>query len=379
MDTLSKKLHYLPLQRSFEVTRGHQPSFANNFWSKRDRDVELVSVRLSWPGESSDMQYDPFRSSRDLGLTRPEVKLWPWPLKVILYMVRRALTRQTRWYQIRCSIFKIKDFIVEKPFWKIWEFWPLETPILTWAKKWPKWFRNDFSRAFERCLSFFSTATRSRDHGGGGVQTPPPPPSRRWKIQRPNRARVNSSNPKNNPNIPRILAQIPVSQCQPLKPKILGQIPRNGTMVGINIIVGVFSFRVFRHFPSNLFSYNINCSRVQKLDLLIGSADIQFASVAVSAIGKNRILLSGWGATEARPTQRGAVSFSIGDICVFQMQFWLLKNFPPIWRFFEKISIFYLKVSRFGKNLNFQIPRYQFSFAMLFYVCGPNLVFVSCK
>ena len=119
------------------------------------------------------MQYDPFRSSCDLGLTWPEVKLWPWPFKVILYMVRRALTRQTRWYQIRCSIFKIEDVIVEKPFWKILEFWPLETPILTWAKKWPKWFRNEFSRAFERCLSFFSTATRSRDHGGG-VQTPPP-------------------------------------------------------------------------------------------------------------------------------------------------------------------------------------------------------------
>ena len=113
-----KKMHHLPLQRSFEVTRGHQPSFANNFWSKRDRDVGLVSVRSSWPGESTDMQYDPFRSSRDLGLTWPEVKLWPWPFKVILYMVRRALTRQTRWYQIRCSIFKIKDFIVEKPFWK---------------------------------------------------------------------------------------------------------------------------------------------------------------------------------------------------------------------------------------------------------------------
>ena len=194
VDTSSKKLLYLPLQRSFEVTRGHQPSFANNFWSKTDRDVELVSIRLSWPGKSSDMQYDPFRSSRDLGLTRPEVKLWPWPLKVILYMVRRALTRQTRWYQIRRSIFKIKDFIVEKPFWKILEFWPLETPILTWAKKWPKWFRNDFSRAFERCLSFFSTATRSRDHGGGGVQTPP---SRRWEIQRPSRARVNTMSPSN--------------------------------------------------------------------------------------------------------------------------------------------------------------------------------------
>ena len=118
------------------------------------------------------MQYDPFRSSRDLGLTWPEVKLWPWPFKVIVYMVRRALTRQTRWYQNRCSTFKNKDFIVEKPFWKILEFWPLETSILSWAKKWPKWFRNDFSQAFERCLLFFSTATRSRDHGGG-VQTPP--------------------------------------------------------------------------------------------------------------------------------------------------------------------------------------------------------------
>ena len=50
----------------------------------------------------------------------------------------------------------------------ILEFWPLETPILTWGKKWPKWFRNDFPLAFERCLSFFSMATRSRDHGGGG-------------------------------------------------------------------------------------------------------------------------------------------------------------------------------------------------------------------
>ena len=189
MDNSRKNLHCLPLERSFEVTRGHQPSFANNFWSKRDRDLGLVSVRLSWPGKSNDMQYDPFRSSRDLGLTWPEVKLWPWPFKVNLYMVRRALTRQTRWYQTRCSTFNINDFIVEKPFWKSLEFWPLVTSILTWAKKWPKWFRNDFSRAFERCLLFFSTATRSRDHGGGGVQTPPPP-SRRWKIQRPSRARA---------------------------------------------------------------------------------------------------------------------------------------------------------------------------------------------
>ena len=189
VDNSRKNLHCLPLERSFEVTRGHQPSFANNFWSKRDRDVGLVAVRSSWPGESNDMQYDPFRSSRDLGLTWPEVKLWPWPFKVILYMVRRALTRQTRWCQIRYSTFKINDFIVEKPFWKILEFWPLVTSILTWAKKWPKWFRNDFSRPFERCLSFFSAATRSRDHGGG-VQTPPPTAGG-GKSQRPSRARVN--------------------------------------------------------------------------------------------------------------------------------------------------------------------------------------------
>ena len=150
-----------------------------------------MSVRSSWPGESTDRQYDPFRSSLDLGLTWPEVKLWPWPLKVISYMVRRALTRQTRWYQIRCSIFKIKDFIVEKPFWKILEFWPLETTIYLSQKMTEmisKWFFASF-----RTLPFvFLYGNQEpRSWGGGGVQTPPPPPSRRWEIQRPSRARVN--------------------------------------------------------------------------------------------------------------------------------------------------------------------------------------------
>ena len=56
VDNSSKNLHCLPLEKSFEVTRGHQPSFANNIWSKKDRDVRMVSVRLSWPGESNDMQ-----------------------------------------------------------------------------------------------------------------------------------------------------------------------------------------------------------------------------------------------------------------------------------------------------------------------------------
>ena len=48
---------------------GHQPSFANNFRSERVRDVGLVSVRSSRPGESTDMQYDPYRSPRDLDLS----------------------------------------------------------------------------------------------------------------------------------------------------------------------------------------------------------------------------------------------------------------------------------------------------------------------
>ena len=50
-----------------------------------------------------------------------------------------------------------------------------------------------------------------------------------------------------------------------------------------------------------------------------------------------------------------------GDIRVFQMQFLLLKNFPKVWRFFENSNVFYLKGSRFGKFLNFKIPRQQFS------------------
>ena len=100
-------------------------------------------------------------------------------------MVRRALTRQTRWYQSRCSTFKIKDFIVQKSFWKILEFWPLVTSILTWAKKWPKWFRNDFSRAFERRFPFCSTMRKSRDRRGGGVFKHPPPPAGRGKSRGP--------------------------------------------------------------------------------------------------------------------------------------------------------------------------------------------------
>ena len=197
----------MTLERSFEVIRGHQLSFANNFWSKRDRDVVLVSVRSSWPGESNDMQYDPFRSSRDLGQTWPEVKLWPWPFKDILYMVRRALTRQTRFVdlcfvlccvesrfvtiqtrqtQIRCSTFKINDFIVEKPFCKILEFWPLVTSILTWAKKMTEMISKWFFASFRTLPFVFLYGDQEpRSLGGGGVQTLPPPPAGGGKSRGP--------------------------------------------------------------------------------------------------------------------------------------------------------------------------------------------------
>ena len=120
------------------------------------------------------MQYDPFRSSRDLGLTWPEVKLWTWPCKVILYMVRRASMRQTRWYQNRCSTFKIKDSIVEKPFWNFlnldpWrpQFWP-ET----------KNDRSDFEMLFRELSNAafrFSLRRPGAEIMGGRSNAPTPP------------------------------------------------------------------------------------------------------------------------------------------------------------------------------------------------------------
>ena len=51
----------------------------------------------------------------------------------------------------------------------------------------------------------------------------------------------------------------------------------------------------------------------------------------------------------------------------------------PKFRDFLKILNFYLKVSRFLKKIEFQNSEIAVFFAMLFYVCGPNFVFVSCK
>ena len=88
-------------------------------------------------------------------------------------MVRRALTRQTRWYQIRCPTFKIKDYIVEKPFWKILKFWPVVTAILTWEKMTgmiSKWFFASF-----RTLPVVFLYGDQEPRSGGGRSNAPPP------------------------------------------------------------------------------------------------------------------------------------------------------------------------------------------------------------
>ena len=133
-------------------------------------------MRSSWTGESSDMQYDPFWSSRDLGLTWPEVKLWPWHFKVILYMIRRALTRQTRWYQIRCSIFKIKDFIVEKPFWKIFGILTPGDPNFDLSQKMTEMISKWIFASFRTLPFVFLYGDQEpRSWGGGGRSNAPPP------------------------------------------------------------------------------------------------------------------------------------------------------------------------------------------------------------
>ena len=87
-------------------------------------------------------------------------------------MVRRALARQTRWYENRCSTFKIEYFIVQKAFWKILEFWPLVTSILTWAKK----DRYDFKiifRVLSNAVFRFVLRCAGAEIDGGVFKHPP--------------------------------------------------------------------------------------------------------------------------------------------------------------------------------------------------------------
>ena len=89
-------------------------------------------------------------------------------------MVRRAFTRQTRWYQNRCSTFKKRILSSKTRFGKFWnfdrwrpQFWPE-----------PKNDRNDFEMIFRELSNAafrFSLRRPGAEIMGGGVQTPPPP------------------------------------------------------------------------------------------------------------------------------------------------------------------------------------------------------------
>ena len=70
---------------------------------------EIGSLCLSHQGASDDVQYDLFGSTWIM--TRPwyKVKFWSWPFKVILYIFRRALTRETRWYKINFLLCYMKS------------------------------------------------------------------------------------------------------------------------------------------------------------------------------------------------------------------------------------------------------------------------------
>ena len=104
-------------------------------------------------------------------------------------MVRRALTRQTQWYQIRCSIFKIKDFICRKT---VLENFGILTPGDPNFDLSQKNDRNDFEMIFRELsnAAFRFSLRRPGAEIMGGGRSNAPPPSRRWKIQRPSRARV---------------------------------------------------------------------------------------------------------------------------------------------------------------------------------------------
>ena len=123
--------------------------FAYNFWLRRDTDMRLGSLCLPHQGASNYMQYYLYWPSWVITWSWPEVKFCSWPCVVMLYIFRRALTRETRWciYQLpKIIISKVifeKKNIFEKYhhfyvddiiFGKFDLWWALVTSIFTWEK-----------------------------------------------------------------------------------------------------------------------------------------------------------------------------------------------------------------------------------------------------
>ena len=100
--------------RSYEVTWGHKPFFANNFWLKRDTEAGFVSLCFSRRDASDDMQHDLFWWPWPWPWPWPEVKFWPWPFKVKRYIFWTLSTSWTRWCHFYLRISIIKKVINEK-------------------------------------------------------------------------------------------------------------------------------------------------------------------------------------------------------------------------------------------------------------------------
>ena len=169
-----------------EVTRGHQQFFANNLRTKWDRDVAVLSLRLSpqgammynltYLGHRVTLPWLDLRSNFDLDLSMSNYTWFdaPWRdkhdgIKIV------ALT-------LKLNILSSKN-----RFGKFWNFDPW------WPQFWPepKNDRCDFEMIFRELSNAvfrFVLRCAGAEIDGGCSNTPPP--SRWWKIQRPSRARV---------------------------------------------------------------------------------------------------------------------------------------------------------------------------------------------
>ena len=158
-----------------EVTRGHQQFFANNLRFKWDRDVVLVSLRLSPQGASNDVSFDLLGSPSDLALTWPEVK-FDLDLSRSNYTLFDAPWRGKHdGIKIVALPLKLKILSSKNRFRKFWNFDPW------WPQFWPEpknvkndWF--DFEMIFrELSIAVFRFVLRcaGAEIDGGCSNTPP--------------------------------------------------------------------------------------------------------------------------------------------------------------------------------------------------------------
>ena len=94
VDNSSTNLHCLLLERSFEVNRGDQLWFANNFWSKRVDTWDWCQyVRL---GQAHRLICNMTHFGHHVTLAWLDLtwlELWTWPFKVVLYIVTNDVLR----------------------------------------------------------------------------------------------------------------------------------------------------------------------------------------------------------------------------------------------------------------------------------------------